>query len=92
MFEEQHQEALAEFKGARKLAKDLPHAVQEEQEDGGLLARFAVGVGWLSAALAEWVTRLRQKIVGVRRVVRKGFKADINPDIEMLMIPVWTGL
>lgn len=45
MFEEQHQEALAEFKGAWELAKDLPHAVQEEQEDGSLLARFAVGIG-----------------------------------------------
>lgn len=45
VFEEQHQEALAEFKGARKLAKDLPHTVQEEQEDGSLLARLAVGVG-----------------------------------------------
>lgn len=58
MFEEQHQEALAEFKGARKLAKDLPHAVQEEQEGGSLVTRFAVGVGRLGTALLEWVTSL----------------------------------
>lgn len=45
VFEEQHQEALVELKGAGKLAEDLPHAVQEEQEDWSLLARFDVGVG-----------------------------------------------
>lgn len=44
MFKEQHQKALAEFKGAWKLAEDLPHAVQEEQEDRCLLAKLAVGV------------------------------------------------
>lgn len=58
MFKEQHQEALAEFKGARKLAKDLPHTVQEEQENRSLLARLAVGVGRLGAALLERMTRL----------------------------------
>lgn len=45
VFEEQHQEALAELEGAGELAEDLPHAVQEEQEDWSLLARFDVGVG-----------------------------------------------
>lgn len=45
VFEEQHQEALAELEGAGKLAEDLPHAVQEEQEDWSLLARFDVSVG-----------------------------------------------
>lgn len=58
MFEEQHQEALAELEGAGKLAEDLPHAVQEEQEDGSLMARFDVGVGGLGAALLEWVASL----------------------------------
>lgn len=45
VFKDQHQEALAEFKGAWKLAKDLPHTVQEEQEGRSLLTRLAVGVG-----------------------------------------------
>lgn len=45
MLKEQHQEALTEFKGAWKLTNNLPHTVQEEQEDRSLLARFAVGVG-----------------------------------------------
>lgn len=45
MFKEQHQKALVEFKGAWELAKDLPHAVQEEQEDRRLLAKLAVRVG-----------------------------------------------
>lgn len=58
VFKEQHQKALVEFKGAGKLAEDLPHAVQEEQEDWSLLARFDVGVGRLGAALLEWVSRL----------------------------------
>lgn len=58
VFKEQHQEALTEFKGAGKLAEDLPHTVQEEQEDRSLLARLAIGVGRLGAALLERVTRL----------------------------------
>lgn len=58
MFKEQHQEALVEFKGAGKLAKDLPHTVQEEQEDRSLLARLAVRVSWLGTALLKWVTCL----------------------------------
>lgn len=58
MFEEQHQEALAELEGAGELAKDLPHTVQEEQKDRSLLARLAVGVRRLGTALLEWVTCL----------------------------------
>lgn len=72
VFKEQHQEALTEFKGAWKLAKNLPHTVQEEQEDRRLLARFAVGVGWLGAALLEWVTRLGRGFKEVKRVMRRG--------------------
>ena len=45
VFKEQHQEALTEFKGAGELAKDLPHTIQEKQEDWSLLARLAIGVG-----------------------------------------------
>lgn len=45
MLEEQQQEALIELKGARELAKDLPHTVQEEKENRCLLARLAVAVG-----------------------------------------------
>lgn len=44
VLKEQHQEGLTELKGAWKLAQDLPHTVQEEQEDGSLLARLAVGI------------------------------------------------
>lgn len=45
VLKEKHQEALTEFKGAWKLANNLPHTVQEEQEDRRLLTRLAVGVG-----------------------------------------------
>lgn len=45
MFEEQHQEALCEFKRAGKLAKNLPNTIQEEQEDRSFLAGLVVGVG-----------------------------------------------
>lgn len=45
MLEEQQQEALVELKGARELAKDLPHTVQEEKENRCLLTRLAVAVG-----------------------------------------------
>ena len=61
MLKELHQEVLAEFKGARELPQNLPHAVQEEQEDGGLLARLAVGVGGLGTALLERVACLHGK-------------------------------
>lgn len=64
MLEEQQQEALIELKGARELAKDLPHTVQEEKENRCLLARLAVAVGRLGAALLEWMTRLGQQQVG----------------------------
>lgn len=71
MFEEQHQEALAELKGAGKLTQDLPHAVQEEQKDWGLLPRFDVGVGRLGAALLEWVARLWLMGTGKKTVIRR---------------------
>lgn len=58
MFEEQHQEALVELKGAGKLAKDLPHTIQEEKKDGGLLARLAVGECRLGTTLLERVAGL----------------------------------
>lgn len=58
MFENQYQETLVEFKGAGKLAKDLPHTVQEEKKDRGLMARLAVGEGRLGTALLERVTSL----------------------------------
>lgn len=74
MIKEQHQEALAEFKGTWKLVKDLPHAVQEEEEDGSLLTRLAVGEGRLGAAVVERVTRLRQMVKEVSVVMRKDAK------------------
>ncbi|KAG7258219.1 hypothetical protein CRUP_036168, partial [Coryphaenoides rupestris] len=42
VLEEEQQETLGELEGAGELPQDLPHAVQEEQEDGGLVARLAV--------------------------------------------------
>lgn len=84
MFKEQHQEALAEFKGAWKLAKDLPHAVQEEQEDRCLLTKLAVGVGRLGAALLELVTRLGWKIKRGERGHEEKCKNHIHHDIKML--------
>lgn len=45
VFEEQHQKALVELEGAWELAEDLPHTVQEEEENRRLLAKLAVGVG-----------------------------------------------
>lgn len=64
MFEEQHEEGFVELKGAWELAEDLPHTVQEEKKNRRLLARLAVGVGGLGAALLERVTRLGQQQVG----------------------------
>ncbi len=93
VLEEQHQEALAEFKGARKLAKDLPHTVQEEQEDGSFLARFAVGVGGLGAAMLERVTRLGHMVKEVRGVTRRNAKNTSIKTIKWLLkvtaIAVW---
>lgn len=69
VFKDQHQEAVAELKGTRELADDLPHTVQEQEEDGGLLARLAVGEGRLGAALVERVTRLGQMVQEVNYVI-----------------------
>lgn len=58
MLKEKHQEALTEFKGAWKLANNLPHTIQEEQEHRSLLARLAIWIGWQGTSLLEWVTCL----------------------------------
>lgn len=71
MFEEQHEEGLVELKGAWELAEDLPHTVQEEKKNRRLLARLAVGIGRLGAALLEWVTRLGRQQVGQEPQKRK---------------------
>lgn len=78
MFEEQHQEALAELEGARELPEDLPHAVQEEQKDRSLLARLAVGVRRLGAALLKWVTCLGVWIRDVRGVAIRAAEITIS--------------
>lgn len=64
MFEEQYEKGFVELKGAWELAENLPHTVQEEKKNRCLLARLAVGVCGLGAALPEWVTRLAQQQVG----------------------------
>ncbi|TRY62502.1 hypothetical protein DNTS_033299 [Danionella cerebrum] len=53
MLEEHHEEALVELEGAGELPQDLPHRVQEEEEDGRFTAELPVGVCRLSTALLE---------------------------------------
>lgn len=55
------QQRLGEAQRQRELTPQLPHAVQQQQEDGRLLLEAGVGVGGASAALLERVPRLQQK-------------------------------
>lgn len=55
------QQHLGEAKRQRELTPQLPHAVQQQQEDRRLLLETGVGVGRAGAALLERVPRLQQK-------------------------------
>lgn len=61
MFEQRDQKVFVKLEGARKLAQDLPHAVQEEQEHRCFTPRLPVGVCRLGTALLKRVTRLHTK-------------------------------
>lgn len=62
MLKEHDEEILVEFERTRELTKYLPHTVQEEEKHRCLPLLLAVAVGWLCAALLEWVTSLRGKV------------------------------
>lgn len=55
------QQRLGEAQRQRELTPQLPHAVQQQQEDRRLLLEAGVGVGGAGAALLEGVPRLQQK-------------------------------
>lgn len=60
MFKEHDEEMIVELKRTRELTKNLPDAVQEEQEDGGLPFLLAIWVGRLGTAQLKWVTGLQE--------------------------------
>lgn len=55
------EQRLREAQRQGELTPQLPHAVQQQQEDRRLLLKTGVGVGRVGAALLEWMSCLQQK-------------------------------
>lgn len=55
------EQRLREAQCQGELAPQLPHTVQQQQEDRGLLLETGMGVGRVGTALLEWVSCLEKR-------------------------------
>lgn len=57
------QQRLREAQSQGELTPQLPHTVQQQQEDRGLLLETGMGEGRVGTSLLEWVSCLERRIL-----------------------------